>query len=87
MQAASSGPLFSRQRKGGQPAPVYPYVFDALAELQRATAYISDTKVRALIPYRHPCAMVGTFSLNHHRAVIIHEEDAKERIISLTRIL
>ena len=45
LQAASSAPLFSKPKRSIQPSQVYPYVFDALAERQRATAFISDTKV------------------------------------------
>lgn len=45
LQAASSAPLFSRPKRSLQSSPVYPHVFDALAEMQRATAFISDTKI------------------------------------------
>ncbi|KAL9968716.1 hypothetical protein ACROYT_G020835 [Oculina patagonica] len=45
LQAASSAPLLSRPKRIVQPNQVYPYVFDALAETQRATAFISDTKI------------------------------------------
>ena len=45
LQAASSAPLLSRPKRTTHSTQVYPYVFDALAEMQRATAFISDTKV------------------------------------------
>ncbi|KAK2570728.1 Activating signal cointegrator 1 complex subunit 3 [Acropora cervicornis] len=54
LQAASSAPLFSRPKRSLQSSPVYPHVFDALAEMQRATAFISDTKV--VIPPNTPVA-------------------------------
>lgn len=45
LQVASSAPLFSRPKRSVQPNQVYPYVFDALADTHRATAFISDTKI------------------------------------------
>ena len=45
LQEASSAPLLSKPKRNVQPSQVYPYVFDALAERQRSTAFISDTKV------------------------------------------
>lgn len=45
LQEASSAPLLSKPKRNVQPSQVYPYVFDALAERQRSTAFISDTKI------------------------------------------
>ncbi|KAJ7363488.1 activating signal cointegrator 1 complex subunit [Desmophyllum pertusum] len=49
LQVASSAPLLSRPKRSIQPTQVYPYVFDALAETQRATAFISDTSGTRLV--------------------------------------
>ena len=45
LQAAATAPLLSRPKRSMHSGHVYPHVFDALAETQRATAFISDTKV------------------------------------------
>ena len=45
LQAAATAPLLSRPKRSTHTSHVYPHVFDALAETQRATAFISDTKV------------------------------------------
>ena len=45
LQAAATAPLLSRPKRSVYTGHVYPHVFDALAETQRATAFISDTKV------------------------------------------
>ena len=45
LQAAATAPLLSRPKRSMHTGHVYPHVFDALAETQRATAFISDTKV------------------------------------------
>ena len=45
LQAAATAPLLSRPKRSVHSGHVYPHVFDALAETQRATAFISDTKV------------------------------------------
>lgn len=45
LQVASNAPLFSKPKRSTQPSQNYPYVFDALAEMQRSTAFISDTKI------------------------------------------
>ena len=45
LQAAATAPLLSRPKRSVHTGHVYPHVFDALAETQRATAFISDTKV------------------------------------------
>ncbi|PFX22952.1 activating signal cointegrator 1 complex subunit 3-like [Stylophora pistillata] len=45
LQAAISVPLLSKPKRNVQSSQVYPYVFDALAERQRSTAFISDTKI------------------------------------------
>ena len=45
LQVAATAPLLSRPKRSVHTGHVYPHVFDALAETQRATAFISDTKV------------------------------------------
>ena len=45
LQVAATAPLLSRTKRSMHTGHVYPHVFDALAETQRATAFISDTKV------------------------------------------
>ena len=45
LQVAATAPLLSRPKRSMHTGHVYPHVFDALAETQRATAFISDTKV------------------------------------------
>ena len=49
LRAASSAPLLARPKRSVQSNQAYPYVFDALAESHRATAFISDTKVSCVL--------------------------------------